>query len=114
MSSHPNVTKEEMINLAKLAEQQKTQRTIKTKNKTLEQTQDKKLDESFKLITKKLGEVDKSTKKIKVFETSHSENKTRQIAIKILEMKHFLNQLYKMNHIQVYYMTLHWNVHWRI
>ena len=82
MSIHPNVTKEEMINSAKLAEQQKTQRTIKTKNKILEQTHDKKLDESFITITEKLGEVDKSTKKLKVFETSDSENKTPELAMK--------------------------------
>ena len=82
MSIHPNVTKEEMINLPKLAEQQKTQRTIKTKNKILEQTHDKKLDESFIPITEKLGEVDKSTKKLKVFETSDSENKTPELAMK--------------------------------
>ena len=82
MSIHPNVTKEEMINSAKLTEQQKTQRTIKTKNKILEQTHDKKLDESFIPITEKLGEVDKSTKKLKVFETSDSENKTPELAMK--------------------------------
>ena len=89
MSSHPNVTKEEMINLAKLAEQQKTQRTIKTKNKILEQTHDKKLDESFIPITEKLGEVDKSTKKLKVFETSDSENKTPELAMKSTRNKTF-------------------------
>ena len=72
------------------------------------------MDESFKPITEKIGEVDKSIKKLKVIETSDSENKTPQLAIKKLEMIHFLNQLDKMNHIEVYYMTLHWNVHWRI
>ena len=38
MSIYPNVTEEDMINLDKLAEQQKNQRAEKIKNKILQQS----------------------------------------------------------------------------
>ena len=50
-----------MINLRKLAEQQKEQRAIKINNRILKQTHYVKLAESSSPITKKLDEVNKST-----------------------------------------------------
>ena len=54
-----------MINLRKLAEQQKEQRAQKIKNRILKQTHDIKLAESLSPITKKLDEVKESTQKIR-------------------------------------------------
>ena len=42
MSIYPNVTEQDLINLPKLAEQQKNQRADKTINKILKQTHSKK------------------------------------------------------------------------
>ena len=61
MSNYSNVTEEDLINLRKLAEQQKNQRPNKIKNRILKQTHDVKLAESLSPITKKLDEVNKST-----------------------------------------------------
>ena len=61
MSICPKMTEQDLINLGRLAEQQKNQRAMKIKKK-LKQTNRKKLAESFTPITKKLDEVDKSTK----------------------------------------------------
>ena len=61
MSVYSNLTEEDMINLRKLAEQQKEQRAHKIKNRILKQTHDIKLAESLSPITKKL---DKTTKKL--------------------------------------------------
>ena len=70
MSIYSNVTEQDLINLHKLAEQQKNQRAEKIKTKILKQTHDIKLAESFSPITKKLEE---SSKKItKVINPSHS------------------------------------------
>ena len=63
MSLYPNVTEQDLINLRKLAEQQKNQRALKNKKRLLKQTNDIKLAESLSPISKKLEEVDKSTKK---------------------------------------------------
>ena len=61
-----------MINLRKLAEQQKDQQALKIKNRTLKQTHYKKLTESLSPITKKLDEF---TKKIsEVIKESNSED----------------------------------------
>ena len=80
MSIYFNVTKEDLINLRKLAEQQKKQRAEKNKNRILKQTHDIKLAESLSPITKKLDEVNKSTPKIGgVFK--ESQQKTPQLAI---------------------------------
>ena len=65
MSFYSNVTEQDMINLPKLAEQQKNQRALKIKNRILKQTHDRKLAESLSTITKKLEEVNRSTKKIR-------------------------------------------------
>ena len=53
-----------MINLRKLAEQQKDQRALKMKNRILKQTHDIKLAESLSSITKKLDEVKQSNQKL--------------------------------------------------
>ena len=54
MSIYSNVTEQDLINLRKLAEQQKNQRAIKIKNRILEKTHDKKLAESLLPLTKRL------------------------------------------------------------
>ena len=60
MSIYSNVAEQDLINLRKLAEQQKVQRAIKLKNKILKETHNMKLAESLSPITKKLDEVNKS------------------------------------------------------
>ena len=60
MSIYSNVSEQDLINLRKLAEQQKKQRALKTKNSILKQTHDIKLAESLSPITKKLEDVNKS------------------------------------------------------
>ena len=64
MSTYSNVTEQHLINLRKLAEQQKNQGSLKIKNRTLKQTLDVKLAEYLSPITKKLDEVNKSTQKL--------------------------------------------------
>ena len=54
MSIYSNVTEQDLVNLRKLAEQQKNQRAEKTKNRILKQTLDDKLAESLSPITKRL------------------------------------------------------------
>ena len=61
MSIYSNVIEQDLINLRKLAEQQKNQRAEKIKNRILKQTHDVKLAESLYPKTKKLDEVYKST-----------------------------------------------------
>ena len=56
MSIYSNVTERDLINLRILAEQQKEQRALKTKNRILKQTIDVKLAESLSPITSKLDE----------------------------------------------------------
>ena len=75
MSIYLNVTEQDLINLRKLAEQQKHQRAEKIKNRNLKQTHDIKLAESLSPITKELDEVNKSTKKIG---EANSENANNQ------------------------------------
>ena len=57
MSIYSNVTEQDLINLRKLAEQQKNQRAEKIKNRILKQTHDIKLAENLSFITEKLNEV---------------------------------------------------------
>ena len=64
MSVCSNVTEQDLINLRKVAEQQKEQRAPKIKNRNLKQTHDVNLAESLSPITKKLEEINKSTEKI--------------------------------------------------
>ena len=61
MSVYSNVTEQDLINLRKLAEQQKTQRALKIKNRILKQTHYIKLAESLSPITEKLDELKTST-----------------------------------------------------
>ena len=63
MSIYSNVNEQDLINLRKLAEQQKEQRTLKIKYKILKQTHDKKLAESLGPITERLEEIKKILKK---------------------------------------------------
>ena len=62
MSIYSNVTEQDLINLRKLAQQQKEERAEKIKNRILKKTHDKKLAESFSPITEKLDEVNKTTR----------------------------------------------------
>ena len=64
MSINSNVTEQDLINLRRLTHQQKNQRALEMKNIILTQTHDIKLAETLSPITKKLEEVNKSTKKI--------------------------------------------------
>ena len=52
MSIYSNVTEQDMINLRKLAQQQKEQRALKIKNGILKETHDIKLAEYLSPITK--------------------------------------------------------------
>ena len=72
MSIYPNVSREDLNTLSKLAERQKNQRAIKIKNRNLKQTHEKKLAENLTLIPEKLDKVNESTKK-----TRRSIQKTR-------------------------------------
>ena len=64
MSIYPNVTEQDLINLRKLAEQQKNQRVKKNRKRILSQTHGVKLAESLSPITEKLDEVKKSTQEV--------------------------------------------------
>ena len=64
MSNYSSVTEQDLINLRKLAEQQKNQRAEKIKNRFSKQTNDVKLAESLSPITKKLAEFKNSTQKV--------------------------------------------------
>ena len=75
MSTYSNVTEQDLINLRKLAEQQKNQRAGKIKTRILEQTHDVKLAESFSPITKKLDDINENTKYLgEVIKESNSED----------------------------------------
>ena len=50
MSIYSNVTEKDLINLRKLAVQQKEQRALKIKNKILDKTHDEKLVKSFLVL----------------------------------------------------------------
>ena len=58
MSIYSNVTEQDLINLRKIAQQQKEQRALKIKNRILKQTHDEKLAESLTPITKRLDLVE--------------------------------------------------------
>ena len=61
MSIYSNATEQDLINLRKLAEQQKNQRAVKIKKGISKQTHDIKLAESLSPMTEKLDEVKEST-----------------------------------------------------
>ena len=74
MSVYPNVTEQDLNNFSKLSQQQKNERTDKIKNRILTQTRDTKTAESRSPITKKVGEVNKSTQKMgDVFENENNQ-----------------------------------------
>ena len=76
MSIYSNVTEQGLINLRKLAQQQKEQRSEKIKNRILKRTHDVKLAESLSPITEKLEE---STKEIsEVIKEPNSGNENNQ------------------------------------
>ena len=58
MSIYSNVSEQDLINLRKLAEQQKEQRALRIKNRILKQTHDKKLADSLSPITTRLDLVE--------------------------------------------------------
>ena len=61
MSINSYVTEQDLMNLRKLAEQQKNQRALQIKNRNLKETHDVKLAESLSPIAEKLDEVNNST-----------------------------------------------------
>ena len=81
MSIYSNFTEQDLINLRKLAEQQKNQRAIKIKNRILEKTHDKKLAESLSPLTKRLDliENNKGEKIGDIIKKSESESETLAI-----------------------------------
>ena len=89
MSIYSNVTEQDLMNLRKLAEQQKEQRARKIKKRTLKHTHDVNLAESLSAITKKLDEVNESTKKVGDIKKNHNLKKT------------YLNQLLNTLHLLV-------------
>ena len=64
MSLYSNVNEQGLINLRKLAEQQKNQRALEIKNRISKQTHDNKLAESLSPVTEKLDEVNESTQEV--------------------------------------------------
>ena len=79
MSIYSNVTEQDLINLRKSAEQHKAQRPLKIKNRVLKQIHDIKLAESLSPITKKLEEVDETTKQLgKIVKTRDVEDGNTQ------------------------------------
>ena len=63
MFIYSNVTQQGLVNLRKLAEQQKNQRGLKINNRLLKQTHDIKLAENLPPITMELDTINESTKK---------------------------------------------------
>ena len=80
MSIYSNVTEQDLVNLRKLAEQRKNERALKIKSRILKQTHDEKLAENLSPITKKLDEINKSTKELGDV-IKESQQKTPQLAI---------------------------------
>ena len=78
MSICPNVTQEELINLRKVAEDQRTQRALEIKITYIKQTHDINSSENLSAITKKL-EVNKCKQKLgDLMKESNSENENNQ------------------------------------
>ena len=80
MSIYSNVGEQDLVNLRKLAEQQKEQPALKIKNRILKQTHDIKLAESLSPISKRIDEVKESTEK-QGDVIKESQPKTPQLAI---------------------------------
>ena len=83
MSVYSNVTEQDLINLRKLAEQQKDQRALKIKNRILKQTHDIKLAESSSPITKKLDESAKTISEVIKESNSEDDNKSNMKALPV-------------------------------
>ena len=81
MIIYSNVTEQDLINLSKLAEQQKNQRAEKIKNRILKQTHDIKLAQTLSPITKKLDTIRESTKQL-VKKSEVEDGNTQTPAIK--------------------------------
>ena len=82
MSIYSNVTEEDVITLRKLAEQQKNQRALRSKNRIWKQTHDITLAASFFHNTKNLDTNNETTKQLaEVIEKSQPENIIPQPAI---------------------------------
>ena len=93
MSISSNVTEQDLINLRKLAQQQKEQRAEKIKNRILKQTHNKKIAESLSPITKRLDLVEntkgerigdiikKSEQETPAIENTQTQPETPQLAI---------------------------------
>ena len=64
MNIYSNVTEQDLINLSKLAEQQKNQRAEKIKKRILKKSHDIQLAENLSPITKKLDDVNETTEKL--------------------------------------------------
>ena len=64
MSIFCNLTEQDLINIRKLADQQKNQRALKSKNRSLKQTHDIKLAENLSPITKRLDVINEPTKQL--------------------------------------------------
>ena len=80
MSTSSNVTEQDLINLRKLAEQQKNQRALEIKNRNFKQTHHLILAESLSPITKKLDELKKSTPEVgEIIKKSHSSQNNKTI-----------------------------------
>ena len=62
MSIYSNVTEQGLINLRKMAEQQKDQRALKIEKRYLKQTHYIKLAEPLSTITKKTDTINETTK----------------------------------------------------
>ena len=93
MSNFSKVTEQDVINLRKLAEQQKEQRAIKFENRNLKQTHNVKLAESLSPITKKLDEIKKSTQESlsSISKNLDTINESTQHAGKIIKESNFEN-----------------------
>ena len=83
MSVYSTVTKQNLIILRKLADQQKSQRALKIKNRVLKQTHDINLAESASPKTKKIDDTKESRKKLGevVKKTDVEDGKTQTRAI---------------------------------
>ena len=90
MSIYSIVTEQDLINLTKLAQQQKEQRAEKIKSRFLKQSHDVKLAESLSPITEKLDEVIKSTQEVGEILKKSQPSQNIKTFLKFPEVKHQL------------------------
>ena len=86
LSINPNNTEQELINLAKLAEQEKNQRAIKIKKRNSKQTRDIQLTGTLSAITKILEKLDYYTQKFGEVIKINSEVEILQLAIENIQL----------------------------